>query len=398
MPEMRSIVYAKGFKVGSGRGGLKTRGDDVMLLVADEVAAVAAMFTTNRMFAAPVRYSRGVAKGGRAKAVVANAGNANAATGEAGFADAVETARLAAAYAGARAEEVLVASTGVIGKPLDMDKVRAGLAAAASRLARDSAAADAAARAIMTTDTRPKAAQRSLDLSGGQVRVGGIIKGSGMISPKVATMLCFVTTDAGMDTGALTKALAISAERSFNRVTVDGDMSTNDSVFLLASGASGVKIAEGTAEYGAFVSALSDVCLELAKLMPADGEGATKFVTVRVKGAPDEAAALVSARAIANSPLVKTAVFGCDPNWGRVLAAAGYSGAPFDEVRAVLRFNGIDAFVRGTPLPKSPPLNDAMKAPEILIELDLGLGNAQAEMYTCDYSYDYVKINAEYHT
>jgi len=398
MAEMLSVVYAKGFKVGSGRGGIKTKGDDVILLVADEPCAAAAVFTTNKMFAAPVKYSRLVAERGRAKVIVANAGNANAATGDAGLADAAEMARIAAGYAKADPDEVFVASTGVIGTPLDMDKVRAGIAAAASSLARSAAAAEAAAKAIMTTDTWPKSAQRSMRIAGKEVRVGGIIKGAGMISPKVATMLCFITTDADIDSGTLRKALEGAADKSFNRVTIDGDMSTNDSVFVLASGASGVEIAAGTDEYAAFVTGLSDVCLELAKMMAADGEGATKFVTVRVKGAPDEAAAVTSARAIANSPLVKTALFGCDPNWGRVLAAAGYSGAPFEEAKAVLTFNGVEAFSRGVPRPKSGPLNEVMKAREITIELDLGLGDAQAEVYTCDYSYDYVKINAEYHT
>ena len=394
-----SLVFARGFKVGSGRGGLKTKGDDVMLLVAEAACPAAALFTTNRMFAAPVRYSREIAAGGRAKAVVANAGNANAATGDAGYANAVEMARIAAGYAGCEGREVFVASTGVIGKPLDMDKVRAGVKEAASRLAADARAAEAATLAIMTTDTRPKSAQREMNIAGKPVRIGGIGKGAGMISPKVATMLVFVTTDARVDAVTLRKALSAAAERSFNRVTVDGDMSTNDSVFLLASGKSeAAGIHEGTGEYGQFVEGLSEVCIELAKMMAADGEGATKFVTVRVTGGADDAAALLQARAIANSPLVKTALFGCDPNWGRVLAAAGYAGAPFEEKKAVLRFNGVAAFERGVPLPKTGPINDVMKEKEITIELDLGLGAGAAEIYTCDYSYDYVKINAEYHT
>ena len=398
MAEMLSVVFAKGFRVGAGRGGLKTKGDDVMLLVADEAAAAAAVFTTNKMFAAPVRYSREVAAKGRAMAIVANAGNANAATGDAGYANAREMAAIAAGHASCGADEVFVASTGVIGKPLDMDKVRAGVAAAASRLGCDSIAAAAAARAIMTTDLVPKASQCEIKIDGKAVRIGGITKGSGMISPKVATMLAFVTTDAAAGPAVLRKALTAAADSSFDRVTVDGDMSTNDSLFLLASGKSGATVGETGPAFDSFVGALTEVSLNLAKMMAADGEGATKFVTVSVAGAADSAAALLQARSIANSPLVKTALFGSDPNWGRVLAAAGYAGAPFEEGKAVLKFNGVKAFEKGTPLPKTGPINEVMKEHDITIELDLGLGTGEAVVYTCDFSYDYVKINAEYHT
>ncbi len=396
---MLSVVYAKGFRVGSGRGGLKSKGDDVMLLVADEPAAAAAVFTTNKMFAAPIRYSREVAKSGRVKAIVANAGNANAATGDAGYANAREMAKIAAGYASCDAAEVFVASTGVIGRPLDMDKVRAGVEAAAGNLGSDVAAAEAAARAIMTTDLVPKSSQRSVTIDGCEVRVGGITKGSGMISPKMATMLAFITTDAVITTATLQKALLEATEVSFNRVIVDGDMSTNDCAFVLASGKSGAaEIKAGTAQYDLFVNALSEVAVELAKQMAADGEGATKLVTVEVTGAADNDAAAKQARAIAMSPLVKTALFGCDPNWGRVLAAAGYAGAPFEEGKAVLSFNGVKAFDKGVPLPKTGPINDVMKEHDITIELALGLGKGAAVVYTCDYSYDYIKINAEYHT
>lgn len=399
MAEMLSVVFPKGFRVGTGRGGLKTRGDDVMLLVADEVVSAAAMFTTNKMFAAPVRYSREIAEKGRARAVVVNAGNANAATGEAGYRNAAEMAGLAAGHVGCAAGEVFVASTGVIGLPLDMDKVRAGVKSAAGSLASDAGAAAAAAAAIMTTDTRPKSAQAEITIAGKPVRIGGITKGAGMISPKVATMLAFVTTDAAIAPDDLLEALAIAAGKTFNRVTIDGDMSTNDSVFLLAGGKSGAPVIEpGMTTYARFVEALTGVCLELAKMMAADGEGATKFVTVRVHGGADDNGAVAQARAIANSPLVKTALFGCDPNWGRVLCAAGYAGAPFEEARAVLKFNGVLAFDRGTPLPKEGRIKEVMKEHDITIDLELGLGSGEAVVYTCDYSYDYIKINAEYHT
>jgi len=250
----------------------------------------------------------------------------------------------------------------------------------------------------MTTDLVPKASQCEIKIDGKAVRIGGITKGSGMISPKVATMLAFVTTDAAEGPAVLRKALTAAADASFNRVTVDGDMSTNDSLFLLASGKSGATVGETGPAFDSFVGALTEVSLNLAKMMAADGEGATKFVTVSVAGAADSAAALLQARSIANSPLVKTALFGSDPNWGRVLAAAGYAGAPFEEGKAVLKFNGVKAFEKGTPLPKTGPINEVMKEHDITIELDLGLGAGEAVVYTCDFSYDYVKINAEYHT
>ncbi|MCD6405467.1 MAG: bifunctional glutamate N-acetyltransferase/amino-acid acetyltransferase ArgJ [Planctomycetes bacterium] len=398
-PEMLSVVFAKGFRVGAGRGGLKAKGDDVMLLVADGVCSAAGVFTTNRLSAAPVRHSRTVLAGGHARAVVANAGNANAATGEGGLKDAEAMCKLAAEAVGCSADEVLVASTGVIGEALDMEKIRAGIAVAAGNLSSGEAAAEAAARAIMTTDTRPKAALREIEIGGRGVRIGGIAKGAGMISPRMATMLAFITTDAAIAPALLQRALSTAADASFNRVTVDGDMSTNDTVFVLASGMSGANgLTEGSPELGRFTDCLLEVCLDLARAIAADGEGATKFVEVRIRGAASNEAALLQARAIANSPLVKTALFGCDPNWGRVLAAAGYAGAPFDEQKAVLRFNGVKSFEKGCVIADTGELAEAMQAREIVIELDLGIADAEAVIYTCDFSYDYVRINAQYHT
>lgn len=399
MSELMSVVFPVGFKVGAGRGGIKAQGDDVMVLAAETDCAAAAIFTTNKLCAAPVKYSRRVRDSGVARAVVANSGNANAATGQAGLSDAAEMARIAGQLVGCEAEKVFVGSTGVIGTPLPMDKVRAGTEAAWSNVAADEKAAAAASRAILTLDTHPKAAQREISVGGKAVRIGGIAKGAGMISPKMATMLAFITTDARIRAPLLQRSLEKAAEHSFHRVTVDGDMSTNDSVFLLASGMSQAgEITDGGDGHRAFEEAFSDLCLELAKMMAADGEGASKFVEVRVTGAADDEGALVQARAIANSKLVKTAIFGSDPNWGRVLAAAGYAGAPFDEEKAVLRFNGVKSFEKGTPAPLSDELHDAMKEKEILIELDLGLGGGRAVIYTCDLTYDYIRINAEYHT
>ncbi len=396
---MLSVIFSRGFGVGAGRAGLKREGNDVMLLVADKQCSAAGVFTTNKLSAAPVRHSRSVLAGGNARAVVANAGNANAATGERGLKDTEAMCRLAAEAVGCSADEVLVASTGVIGEALDMEKIRAGIAAAAGNLSSNEAAAEAAARAIMTTDTRPKAAQREIEIGGRGVRIGGIAKGAGMISPRMATMLAFITTDAAIAPALLQRALAIAADASFNRVTVDGDMSTNDTVFVLASGMSGApELIEGSPELERFTECLLEVCLDLAKAIAADGEGATKFVEVHVRGAASNEAALLQARAIANSPLVKTALFGCDPNWGRVLAAAGYAGAAFDEQKAVLRFNGVKSFEKGHAIADAGELTEAMQAREIVIELDLGIGKAEAVVYTCDFSYDYIRINAQYHT
>jgi len=398
MSQLMSVVFPKGFKVGAGRGGLKRKGDDVILIAAEVPCAAAGIFTTNRMCAAPVKLSRRLVATGRARAVVANAGNANAATGAAGMRDAQGMCALAAEALSCGADEILVASTGVIGRPLDMEKVRAGIEAAASRLAATSEAAAAAARAIMTTDTRPKAAQREISVGGCDVRMGAIAKGAGMISPRMATMLAFITTDAKIEPRALKEILAGAASRTFNRVTVDGDMSTNDTLIALASGLSAAPEIAGGEARARFAEAIEEVCLELAKAIAADGEGATKFVEVRVSGAADDESALIQARAIANSPLVKTALFGCDPNWGRVLAAAGYAGVPFEEEKAVLAFNGVTSFAKGSPEPPSDALRAAMEEKEIIIELDLGLGEGRAAVYTCDYSYDYIRVNAEYHT
>jgi len=248
MSQLMSVVFPKGFKVGAGRGGLKRKGDDVILIAAEVPCAAAGVFTTNRMCAAPVKLSRRLVATGRARAVVANAGNANAATGAAGMRDAQGMCALAAEALSCGADEILVASTGVIGRPLDMEKVRAGIEAAASRLAATSEAAAAAARAIMTTDTRPKAAQREISVGGCDVRMGAIAKGAGMISPRMATMLAFITTDAKIEPRALKEILAGAASRTFNRVTVDGDMSTNDTLIALASGLSAApEIAGGEA-------------------------------------------------------------------------------------------------------------------------------------------------------
>jgi glutamate N-acetyltransferase/amino-acid N-acetyltransferase len=297
---------------------------------------------------------------------------------------------------------VLVASTGIIGHALPMERVEAGIrqAAAEAGAASDGPLpGEAAAEAIMTTDTRPKQIAVEFVAQGRPVRIGGIAKGAGMIAPHLATMLAFVTSDAAVWPEVLQASLAASAARTFNCVTVDGDTSTNDTLFLLANGASGVSVRPGSPAHRQFCHALDFVCLHLAKELARDGEGATKLIEVQVHGARSFAQAQKIGRTIANSPLVKTAFFGNDPNWGRILAAAGRAGVPLDPEKLALRMGDIALVEGGAPLPFDPAVASAlMQRPEVTVALDLGLGPVSATVWTCDLSYDYVRINAEYHT
>lgn len=393
------VTHARGFRAAGVRCGLKTESDDLALIACDTLASVAGVFTTNRVQASSVVYSRRVAEGGQARAILCNAGNANACNGPRGMADTERMAALAARELGAEPGRVLVASTGIIGHPLPMEKLEDGVPRAAAALARGPAADATVARAIMTTDTRPKqfAVECRAPQWSGPVRIGGVCKGSGMIAPNMATMLCFLTTDAEVAPDALRLALHEAVRTSFNRTTVDGDTSTNDMVLLLASGASGVRI-DGAA-MDAFVEALGRVCRHLAREVARDGEGATKLVEVVVRGAATEADADRIGRTIAESPLVKTALFGCDPNWGRILMAAGRSGAAFDPDCATVRLGDIVVFERGQRAPFDAQAAHAyLKQPEVTLTVDCGDGRAAATFYTCDYSYDYIRINAEYHT
>jgi glutamate N-acetyltransferase/amino-acid N-acetyltransferase len=367
---------------------------DLALLVSDSDCACAGMFTTNRVKAAPVLYDRQVLAENHdsIRAVVANSGCANACTGEAGLAGAQAMADAAAQAIGCRADQVLVLSTGVIGKSLDVVKVRAGIVAGAAQLSADGGAA--AAHAIMTTDTRPK----HISLRGSQYTIGGMCKGAGMIHPNMATMLAVITTDARIAPALLDRALRAAVGQSFNRISVDGDMSTNDTVLVLANGQSHFEVHEGEA-FEAFVDALTAAATGLAKQIVRDGEGATKFVTLQVTGARTEAEGAQVARAIANSPLVKTALYGGDANWGRVLAAAGYSGVPIDPRALALWFGGVQLVAHGAPV--SFDETDATRAiagQDVEIRLDLGMGDAGATMWTCDLSHDYVTINGKYRT
>jgi len=391
-----------GFLAAGVRCGIKSEGPDVALIASDRDAAAAALFTTNLVKAAPVLVSQRHVADGRARAIVANAGNANACTGERGIRDAEMTAEHTASLLGTRPEEVLVASTGVIGHHMPMDKLLAGVSQAAAELSREGSSS--AARAIMTTDTRPK--EYALEFAVGAdrdarvYRIGGIAKGAGMICPNLATMLCFITTDAPVGPTALHDALKDAADVSFHCLTVDGDASTNDTVFILANGAAGGPPLESAPDaLEAFRAALADLCCFLAMELARDGEGATKLVIVRVEGAEDDLQARMAASAVANSNLVKTAIFGCDPNWGRVLAAAGRSGAQFDPNRTSLKFGPVTVFSRGAPTDfDRERARQILSAPEVELTLTVGTGPGRARFFTCDLTYDYVRINAEYHT
>jgi glutamate N-acetyltransferase/amino-acid N-acetyltransferase len=399
------VVAAKGFRVAGVRCGIKRKRRDICLLVCESgEAAAAGVFTTNVVRAPCVDWSESrLAARGTAKAIIVNAGNANAGNGGPGERDNKQMAQWAADAIGVPVDAVLTASTGVIGTPLPMAIIAQGITDAAGHLGSSPDAAAEAAEAILTTDTFAKeyAVRFSLPESGAVVTVGGMSKGSGMIAPNMATMLGFITTDAAVAPDVLREALVAATAVSFNCLTVDGDTSTNDSCFVLASGTAGNATISDTssADYQAFADALSHVCIHLAKEIARDGEGATKLVTVRVTGTETFDDARKVAKTIAESPLVKTALFGNDPNWGRILAAAGRAGVRFNPKQATAYLAGTCIFANGTPTKfDAPALSKAMAVKELTIHVDLGAGNAEAQFYTCDFSYDYVKINAEYHT
>jgi glutamate N-acetyltransferase/amino-acid N-acetyltransferase len=386
-----SVTAAKGFVAAGVEAGIRRRGRDLALVHSRSPAVGGAVWTTNRVLAAPVLVSQGHLESAEPQAVVVNAGVANAATGEGGIADARRTADEVAGGLGLHPEEIVVLSTGVIGVPLPMSRLLAGVREATAALAPDGG--DAAAAAILTTDRGPKQAVSE----GSGFVVGGMAKGAGMIHPRLATMLAVVTTDYPLEPGEPISLLRAAVDESFNRISVDGECSTNDAVVLLANGASGV--ARTPTTDAEFVRALGDVCAALAREIVEDGEGASVLLEIRVSGAAsgDEAGAV--ARRIATSPLVKTAAFGHDPNWGRVLAAAG--SAPWNggfahvEVdRLSVSFDGTAVFVCGEPTGHTPDLGGAA----VTIDLDLGLGDGAASYLASDLTYDYVRLNAEYTT
>jgi glutamate N-acetyltransferase/amino-acid N-acetyltransferase len=387
-----SVTAAKGFVASGVEARIRRDGLDLALVWSTERATGAAMWTTNRVQAAPVLVSKRHLAQAEPQAVVVNAGVANAATGAQGEADAEATADAVANALGIEADEVVVLSTGVIGATLPMDKVLAGVRAASGALSADGGGV--AARAILTTDSAPKVAAVSRD----GFTVGGMAKGAGMIHPCLATMLAVVTTDYPLQPGEADAFLRPAVEASFNRISVDGECSTNDAVVLLANGASGI-VDRDSATDGIFAEALHEVCAQLARQIVQDGEGATVLLEIEVTSASSSAEAHAIARRIATSPLVKTAAFGHDPNWGRVLAAAGsaqWNGgfAQLDPERLSVSFDGTPVFVHGAPTGTTPALGGAV----CRIAVDLGLGDGSASYLASDLSYDYVRINAEYTT
>ncbi|HUS47829.1 MAG TPA: bifunctional glutamate N-acetyltransferase/amino-acid acetyltransferase ArgJ [Phycisphaerae bacterium] len=400
MPPLRHITLPAGFAAAGVHCGIKTSTQEDLAIVAAERDVAAAILTTrNQVVGAPVLWCRKVLPRGygRVRGIVINSGNSNVCTGARGRRDAEEMARLTASLLGTRHEKVLVASTGIIGHPLPMAKVRRGIRAAASRLG---AANDAAMlRAIMTTDTRPKSAVVQGRLSGKRITLAGVVKGAGMIAPSLATMIAVLTTDAAVAPATLHKALKAAGER-FNAITVDSDTSTSDTVVLLASGAAGNRpVASGTAACRKFAAMLDEVCGELARAVVADGEGATKLIEITVRGARSDADARAAAKTVANSPLVKTAVHGGDPNWGRILAALGRSTAKVDADKAAIRIGGAVVFTRGAGTQRNLRKVQAhLRGNEVTIDCDLGLGRGRYTAMTCDLSRQYVAINADYHT
>lgn len=391
------ITAARGFKASGVRCGVKSQGLDLALIYSERDCAAAGVFTTNAFQAAPVIVCRQRLASGRARAIVANSGNANAVTGEQGIRDAEEICSTVADLLGVDRQLVLICSTGIIGVRLPVDRIKRGIVEAVQTLSPD--LGDAAAEAIMTTDTKPKVSAYEFEVYGKTVRIGGIAKGAGMIKPDLATMLCFITTDAEIEADLLSRCLRRNVGATFNCLTVDGDTSTNDSVIVLANGASGCQVKEGSKAYELFDVAVGQVCLDLARAIAQDGEGATKFVEVVVKGAVDGHDAKNVAMAVANSLLVKTALFGKDPNWGRVLCAVGRSGAEVVPARTSLWFGDVLIVKDGESVGlDSAIMRSVMNEPSLRITIDLGIGNGSVTVYTCDLSYDYVRINAEYHT
>ncbi len=389
------VTSAQGFLASGVHCGVKPDRKDLALVVSRVPATAAGVFTTNKVKAAPVLLDMERIRSGRGQAVVLNSGNANACTGEQGMRDAREMAQLAAEHLEIPEDLVYVCSTGMIGRPLPMDAIRRGIPEAARRLGPDGTAA---AEAIMTTDTVPKTAAVQVALGGQVVTVGGMTKGAGMIHPQMATTLTVLTTDAAAPPPVLQGALRRAADLSFNRITVDGDRSTNDTILLLANGEAGAPEIAGPGEaLEAFQEALVAVAVTLARMVARDGEGATKLIEVTVRGAQSEEDAHRAALAVAASPLVKTAIYGRWPQWGRVLAAVGYSGAEVQTDRTSVRFGPVLVADRGAPVGGPESLEAAARylaQDDVQVVVDLGLGRGEATVWTCDLTEGYVRENA----
>jgi glutamate N-acetyltransferase/amino-acid N-acetyltransferase len=396
-----AFAVPQGFRVAGVHCGIKSNPEkhDLSLFVADEPAVTAGVYTTNLIFAAPVAWDRARTPSEQIRLVVANSGNANACTGERGMTDAGEMARLAAEACGTTADQALVLSTGVIGEFLPMTKVGQGIQAAAEQLATDEAALVSAARGVMTTDRFEKVVSRQVDVDGQVGTITGVAKGAGMIGPKMATMLCVILTDVTLSVESAQRLLGDVVDRSFNCISVEGHMSTNDTVLLLASGKVGRKPLEGPS-LTAFRDGLEQVSVDVARMIPDDGEGASHLITIHVRGCEGNEQAHQIARTVANSSLVKTAVAGCDPNWGRIVSAAGYAGVPFEPRNVSLSVNGFTLYQDGAPVRfEEAAVSQSMRDNrETDVVLGFGEGSGEARFWTSDLTVDYVKLNAEYHT
>ncbi len=392
------VTAAAGFAASGINAGIKkSRKPDLSLVVARQPCSAAAVLTANRVKAAPVLISQARVRAGVGRAVLINSGCANCLTGSAGMKDALAISRSAAAALGIPERQLLLASTGIIGRRLPVANVLRAMPRLVSRLSRGNH--EAAAQAILTTDLHVKEAAVEAAVNGRSVRVGGMAKGAGMIAPSMATMLAVLTTDAAVAPGLLRRILQQAVARSFNRISVDGDMSTKDTVFALAGGRSGVRIAPGSASMKTFAGMVEAVCGRLARLIVRDGEGASKIMDVQVVGARTEREALLCAQQVACSPLVKTMLAGSDPNVGRIAAAAGASGARFDPGRLEIDISGVRTVARGTALSlKAAVLRKLLSRPEVPVVITLHAGKAQARMTTCDFTAEYVRINAGYAT
>lgn len=403
MSEISQILIPKGFRFGAGKAGLKQSGrTDFALIVADNPASAAAMFTANRVTAAPLIVDKEHLRktGGKVRVVAVNAGNANCAAGQPGLDAARATCSAAAIQFSCKPEEVFPSSTGIIGVPLPSEKLATALPGISSSLGRESDHFQQVAQAIMTTDTVEKTAFARIEIDGKEVRIAAVGKGAGMIHPQLvphATMLVYILTDAAIDPQVLDAYLRQSVEVSFNRISVDGDTSTNDTVLLLASGASEGRVGPGHSE---FAKALTQVCTSLARQIVADGEGITHVVELRIQGAASDTDALRAAKAIAHSPLVKTAWAGSDPNWGRLMAAIGYSGAMIDPDRIDIWFGDLPVCQSGGRAPgyDESALHTYLKQPQFSIRILLHQGGGQCTFWTTDLTHEYIRINADYST
>ncbi len=388
----------KGFKAAAAAAGIKKAGGlDLALIFSDREAVAAGVFTTNKVKAAPVVLSEEHVRSGKARAIVANAGNANACTGRAGYLAAKRTAEIAAGELGIESEDVLVASTGVIGAPLNADLIAQAMPGLVRELSAEGL--PNAVQAIMTTDSFPKMAQFEGLAAGKSYKIAGIAKGAGMIMPDMATMLCFVLTDAAVDGALLRKILSSAVERTFNRITVEGDTSTNDTVFVLANGLAGNGPMDAR-DSETFEKGLTHVLSQLATMVVKDGEGATKLITIRIRGAASDRDALKAARTVANSALVKTAFYGQDPNWGRIMAALGRAGIEMKEEDTSIWVDEVNIVDRGVGAGGELERQAAerMKNPEFAVIIDLRQGKHEETIMTCDLTHEYVSINADYRT